>query len=435
MKKLTLVLLVLVLAASMVFASGSSEAGDKPVKLTVWSGYPETEVLYKKAAEDFKAKHPNVEVEVVTYSLREFEQKLNAAIPAHACADVFDMGISIMANFIDAGLISPNPANIESFLKQSGRYGNLALDVTSRNGKTYGLPFFSGKKALYYNVDMLKEAGYDAPPTTLAEAYEMAKKMTKYDANGNVTVSGFSLRVAGQGSGIAEKFWFILWPMGGDIITEGKTPGTYHAGYNNEGGYKALKYFIDALYVDKIHDHQNKQDAEAFELGFSAMFEREAYVIAEAKSRNPNLNFATAPLPGDVRRGTLDLVENIYVSDDCKNKDLAWEFVLEVLSDANQNYLLENVGWIPVRQDVDYSPVTSKIPEFSGFVYNAPDYESYTSPSIVCFDEIETKLAERLFLAYQDASLAGNDVAIKKVMDDAAEETNAILKRNGLYGE
>ena len=62
MKKLTLVLMVLVLAASMVFASGAGESGDKPVKLTVWSGYPETEVLYKKAAEDFKAKHPNVEV-------------------------------------------------------------------------------------------------------------------------------------------------------------------------------------------------------------------------------------------------------------------------------------------------------------------------------------------------------------------------------------
>ncbi len=50
MKKLTLVLMVLVLAASMVFASGAGESGDKPVKLTVWSGYPETEVLYKKAA-------------------------------------------------------------------------------------------------------------------------------------------------------------------------------------------------------------------------------------------------------------------------------------------------------------------------------------------------------------------------------------------------
>ncbi len=435
MRKLTLVLLTLVLACSLVFAQGAGESGDKPVKLTVWSGYPETEVLYKKVAEDFKVKHPNVEVEVVTYSLREFEQKLNAAIPAHACADVFDMSFAIMANFIDAGLISPNPANIDEFVKASGRYGNLAVKSVTRNGATYGVPFFSGKKAMYYNVDMLKEAGFDEPPKTLTEAYEMAKKLTKYDENGNVIRSGFSLRVAGQGSGIAEKFWFILWPMGGDILEEGKTPGTYHAGYNNEAGYRALKYYIDALYVDKIHDHAVKQDSEGFELEASAMFLREAYVIAEAKSRNPDLNFATAPLPGDVRHGTLDLVELMYVSDDCKNKDLAWEFVLEAMSAENQNFLLENVGWIPVRQDVDYSPVTSKIPQFSGFVYNAPDYESYTSPAIACFDEIETKFAERLFLAFQDKSLAGNDAKIKQVMDESAEETNAILKRNNLYGE
>ena len=57
MRKLTLVLLVLVLAASMVFASGAGESSDKPVKLTVWSGYPETEVLYKKAAEEIGRAH------------------------------------------------------------------------------------------------------------------------------------------------------------------------------------------------------------------------------------------------------------------------------------------------------------------------------------------------------------------------------------------
>ncbi|NQS90427.1 hypothetical protein HQ584_11640 [Patescibacteria group bacterium] len=50
-------------------------------------------------------------------------------------------------------------------------------------------------------------------------------------------------------------------------------------------------------------------------------------------------------------------------------------------------------------------------------------------------DEIYTKLAERLMAAYRRSDLLDNPRGIARVIADAAEETDNILKEAGLYGE
>ena len=47
-----------------------------------------------------------------------------------------------------------------------------------------------------------------------------AKKLVKIDASGKMIRSGMSLRLSGQGSGIAEKFRFVLEPAGGSLIVQ-----------------------------------------------------------------------------------------------------------------------------------------------------------------------------------------------------------------------
>ena len=64
-----------------------------------------------------------------------------------------------------------------------------------------------------------------------------------------------------------------------------------------------------------------------------------------------------------------------------------------------------------------------------------PNYKEYGYPVIAPFDEIMTKLAERLVTAYLDKSLANNPDGIAKTIEAAANETNEILKKAGLYAE
>jgi len=427
--------LLIALVAGFASAGGAQEQKGGTVTLSIWSGYPEMEPFYKHAAEQYKKLHPNVEVTVLAQPLREFEQKLSATIPSDTASDIIEISMYANQKFIEAGLIPELPQNVKDYFMAPGRFSDFAKNNNTYKGKLYGLPIFQGRTALYWNKAMFKEAGLKEAPKTFAEMAEYAKKLVKTDASGNMTRSGHSLRLSGQGSGVAEKFWFVLYPMGGTILEEGKEKGKYHAGYNNEAGRKALKYYIDALYVDKWDSHMIKHDTEAFELGLTAMFFRESWVIGDIAAKAPTLEYDTAPVPRDVRWGRITNPVNLYVTRTCKNPDVAWDFAMFMNEPDNLVWLLDNVGWLPVRQDVDLSSVYAKKPQFKAFTMSDPKYEEFGYTVMASFDEVMTKLAERLVAAYLDKSLANNPSGIDKAISDAANETNEILKKAKLYSD
>lgn len=53
------------------------------------------------------------------------------------------------------------------------------------------LPYLNSTLVLYYNEDLLKAAGFDAPPSTLDELAEYTAALTERDASGAVTRYGF----------------------------------------------------------------------------------------------------------------------------------------------------------------------------------------------------------------------------------------------------
>lgn len=438
MKKAIVTMLAMLLVCSMtLFAAGSNEeaATDKPVTLSVWSGYPEMEVFFKHAAEEYKKLHPNVSVEVLTHPLREYEQKLSATIPSDTAADILDVSGYAFRKFIEAGFVPKAPPKVLEFIDKQGRYSDFAKNTNTFKGDKYGVPFFQGKTVLYWNTEMFKAAGLTRAPTTLKEMAEYAKKLAVYDASGNLVRSGHSLRVSGQGSGVAEKWWFVLYPMGGTIIKEGREAGKYHAGYDNDAGRRALDYYLDALYLDKWDSLKIKHDAEAFQLEQTAMFFRESWVVGDTAKKAPNLKYDTAFVPADTRWGRITNFQNLYVTRSSKNPEIAWDFIQFLVNDANQKWMFDNVGWLPTRMDVDFTDILNRKPQMKAFVESPKGYEEYGYIPMPAFDEIMTKLAERLVMAFLDESLAGKDAAIAKVISDAATETNAILRKAGLYGE
>jgi multiple sugar transport system substrate-binding protein len=415
-------------------AAAAPAGGGKPVKLSIWGGYPEMEPWYKKVTEAYTKEHPNVTFDIVTQELRSFEQKLSATIPSDTAADIIESS-SYIVKFIEPGLIQPVPDAVAQWNNVAGRYDPAVLNELTYQGKQYGVPLFVGQTALYYNTDYFKEAGLTKPPETLDELLTYAQKLAKTDASGKLTRAGVGMRLFGAGSGVAEKFLFQLWPNGGDIIVQ--TPdGKWKNGYDNEAGRKTLQWYIDALYKYKVDDPNLKRDAEGFELGQSAMFMRESWVIADAKKNAPNLKFATAPVPkGAERWGHITQGISHYVPRSNKNADVAWDFIQFAQKPEFEQDLLRNVGWLPSRHDVDYQPVLKDIPEYAGFVFADPNYKAWVTPSQPFFDEVETKMAERLITLFTDKTLVDNPDGIAKAIKDMAAETDSILDKAGVLAK
>jgi multiple sugar transport system substrate-binding protein len=416
-------------------AAAAPAAGGAPVTLNLWGGFPEIQPVFEKAAAEYKKTHPNVTINVLTAPLREFEQKMAATIPADSAADILDANPFAIQKYVAAGLLPPVPDKLVTWMTQPGRIPkNLLENNKGKDGKYYGVNYFMGRHGVYYNTDMFKAAGLPNGPQTMDDLNTMSQKLAKTDASGTLTVSGISLRLSGAGSGIAEKFWMWLFPMGGSIIEQGKS-GKWHNNYNNEAGWATMQMYLDSVYKTKVVNHQIKADTEAFELGLTAMYARESSVIGDIAKKAPTLNYSAMPMPKGKRWGDLANGENLYVTKSSKNPEVAWDFVSFLVSDQWMMELVNVTGWLPQRADLDFKALIEKYPAYKAFLYSDPNYELYVYPMLPEFDEIETKMAEKLAKMYLDPTLATNQDAMKKAMADMAKETDDILKRNGNYGE
>ncbi len=416
-------------------ADGSSAApsavanacGDAPVTLNVWGGYPEMDAVYKKAGEAYTAAHPNVTFTVFSTDLRGFEQKLTTALPSNTAGDVVIRTSNFLARFIDQGLLAPVPADLLATVS-SDRYIDTVLTDSSYKGNVVGVPLFSSGSALYYNKDMLAEAGLSGPPTTMDQIWEYAKKLAKVDASGNVTRSGFSFRLSGQGSGVAEKFWILLLQYGREIVKE-TSPGKWAADYNGPEGAKLLQIYMDSL-RDKIDSPNIDHDAKAFETKATAMFAREPWVVADIATNAPDLvgKYGSISLP----TADLGATETMYVPTAAPNAACSWDFV-KFLTEQDQQLSIPTIaGWLPSRKDLDLTAFLAANPGYEGFLKKPDGIKVSLTPPLAEFDELETKLATHLVDAYADyANLAGQPDKIQALLDTWAAETNQILATNG----
>ena len=426
------VLVQVVFLAAGGVAAGPSQAASE-VTLSLWTGFPETEPFYKAAAADYAKTHPNVKVTILSTTLREHEQKLSAAVPTGTGPDIYDVGSNISAKFIDGGFLDPNPPNVDRYLK-SGAWSPFVVNYMTINGKTYGLPLDDGSRAsLFYNKTLFREAGIGQPPATFTELMADARKLVKVDTSGKMTRSGISLRLSGQGSGITEKFRFILEPAGGSLIVR-TASGKWHNGFDNEAGRATLQFYVDAVQKYHVDDPKIQHDADAFVAGNTAMLMREAWVIGEINDKNPKLDYGVVPIPKWKRSRMLLQPFGFYVNKTSANKDVAWDFLQFLTSKENAIRLTTMTGWVSERQDVDWKPLLSKTPQFGVFVSPPKGIEFYQDPVIPVFDEIQTKMATRLTAAYIDPALNGNPAKVADAIHQMAAEADELLKGAGVYG-
>jgi multiple sugar transport system substrate-binding protein len=429
-----------ILIAMIAAASGSGLAlapssAAAEAKITYWTPNPELLPFLNLAGEAYRKLHPDVEFSFLGASAREAEQKLSAAVPTGTGPDAFDIGTNVSVNFIDAGLLTPNPPAIDQYLRSSA-WNAPMVDYLTRNGKTYGLPIVQSNAAMYYNKAMFREAGISDPPSTFAELIDAARKLTTFDASGKMTRSGISLRLSGQGSGVAEKFWYVLGPAGGSIITQAPS-GKWHNGYDNEAGRAALQFYVDAIQKYKIDDPKVQHDSDAFVAGKTAMLFRESWVIGEIASKNPSLEYGVAPIPRWSPASPYERflqIFPVYVNGSSKNKDVAWDFIEFMTNRENALKMTSMAGWLSARQDVDWTPLLQKTPQFGGFLVPPKNTVFFLEPVLPVWDELETKMADKLVKAYADPAMAGDPAKVSDAIHQMAAETDQILKDSDLYG-
>ncbi|MGI9333235.1 MAG: extracellular solute-binding protein [Gammaproteobacteria bacterium] len=434
MLKRTITMLVALLACNQAALADADTEG----KLTIWLGYPETLEAFQLGEQTFTEQYPNVEVEILTFSLRDFEAKLAIAVPTGTGPDILALHDFLFPRYYESGSLDEVPDDLVALVNDPDIIDAPFARVVTREGRPWGVPWWTGRSALFYNIDHFEEAGLAGPPETVEQVWDYAKKLARKDANGELTRAGITMRLTGPSGGI-QKFGYLYYQATGEQVFEaGPTPGTVRVTLekNLDTAARVLLDRIEHLHGDgKVDDWNLKHDAQGFASGVAAMLLRESWVVSFVKKNGPDVNFGVAPMPKDKAWGAFNFIEILVVNKDSKLKQAAWDFIRGLQDQKTLDNVLAVSGWIPLRKDRDFAWYLDKEPRYTPMLTSPPGYSQYLEPPNIAYEEVTNRTGEVIQAAYRDESLVGNLEGAKEVILKAYRTAAEILEDQGIFAQ
>jgi N,N'-diacetylchitobiose transport system substrate-binding protein len=264
-------------------------------ELRVWlfeeptNGPKETVVSEAKA--EFEKAHPGVTVNVEYLPVDTRAARFNGAFNDPASApDVAEFGNTDLAGYTASNGFADLTTDIKAWPDSEDLVPSV-LETATVDGKTYGIPWFTGTRALYYRTDVFDELGLK-PPKTLDELTDIARQIraAKPDLYG-MAVGGKSMY----------SFLPYIWANGGDLA---KKDGTdWKSAIDSKQARAGFSQHAELIHDDicppsACAQLTGSQSVAAFAGGKAAMtvggdFNRAAIDAGAVKGK-----YAVVPLPG-----------------------------------------------------------------------------------------------------------------------------------------
>ena len=325
MKKLIPLLLSATLACSML--GGNVYAEEASGDVTIWY-YWETEGHQKALnhiIEEFNSSQDDITVEAKYVPFADFKKQLSIGASADELPDLVILDNPDHAAYAAMGIFADITDKFDVSNYCEGPVNSCTLD-----GKLYGVPFGSNDLVLFYNEDMLKEAGVEVP-TTWDELLEAAKATT------TDTVSGFAHCALQNEEGT---FNFLPWVW---------STGASSYEINSEGGIKALTFekdLVDSGAMTKEAINWTQGDTmHQFIAGNLAMMINGTWQIPTMRDEVPDLKWNVAPIPQDKEQASGLGGEN-YAVIAGGNEDAAIEFLKYATTPETCLYMMNAMGYI-----------------------------------------------------------------------------------------
>jgi multiple sugar transport system substrate-binding protein len=183
--------------ATVLMATLLGSALAQPVEIVYWQYDFATRIdAMNQLIEQFEAQNPDITVRQETFPYDAYQQQVAASLPAGQGPDVVQLFYGWLPAWQRAGYLEPlppehfDPATLDSEFVPMARAAKMS-------GEWYGLPTAVRSLALFYNAEMLSEAGFDGPPATWDEFIEIAKALTEKRGQ-RFTQVGYGFAPTGQ---------------------------------------------------------------------------------------------------------------------------------------------------------------------------------------------------------------------------------------------
>ncbi|UNK71239.1 sugar ABC transporter substrate-binding protein [Microbacterium sp. H1-D42] len=129
--------------------------------------------LIKSLLADFEKENPKIKVNLVSPPTEQADQKIQQMLQSGKGVDVLEVRDITVGPFSNNGWIYDMKKDLDGWKGWDDLTDNAkaAADI---DGKAYFLPYGFYGLSLFYRTDLVKEAGFDGPPTSWEELLEQA---------------------------------------------------------------------------------------------------------------------------------------------------------------------------------------------------------------------------------------------------------------------
>ena len=385
---------------------------------------PEGEA-YKESVERFNEIYNGVYFADVEFIPRNdsgggYSDKINASVMSGDLPDVITVDGPNVAAYAANGIIQPLAA---LSAEEKGVYLDSIIEQGTYDGKLYALGAMESSVGLYYNKDILAEAGIEVPaagsPWTWTEFTEILAQLKPFMAEKN----GYALDMTFP-VGEASIYYYapFIWSNGGDLVSDDGL--TVDGIFNSAANTETMKYFRGIV----ENGYMSQAPIEnLFESGRAAFKFDGAWEVNTIYENYPNVDLGVAPyIVGDGWSGERYTPTGSWAyaaTSKAENLEAATELVKWMSGVESSLLVYEKTKNLPSTYAA-YEQITvfADDENYKALYEQLRDY-GHPRPKTPVYPQVSTSFQQAL----ESIGLTGNDA--QNVMDKSVERINAKLKR------
>ena len=324
-------------------AESKDDSGSKTEISVIAAQYgKKTADWWKTFESDFEKDNAGIDLNVEVISWNDISTKVNALISNGNAPDI--LNIDVFADYQADDLLLPAKDYVseETYNKMYEAF----LEQSNVDGTIWAIPDLASARAMYYNKDILEEAGAEVP-TTWEELKETCKKIKEkfpdvYPWGVDMTTD------EGQAA-----FAYYIWNNGGDFTD---TDGNWTL--NSPENVAAIEYVISLIkegYTNTDPANETRYDLQdMFGTGKVAMMIAPNSLPTYVADGGNEVNYGMAPIPNNngtsVSAGVMDrfmCFDNEYSEEELEAIKTFFDYFFE---DERYSAWVEMEGFLPATK-------------------------------------------------------------------------------------
>ncbi|MGE4465315.1 ABC transporter substrate-binding protein [Sphaerochaeta sp.] len=388
--KILLIALVALLATGMLFAQGAKEEKEGPLEITFWSLFTGGDgEFFDAMVDEFNASQDEIVMKNDMVKFDNYYTKLTTALSAKTAPDVVVVHQGNLLNYVPSGSLLA----LDSYIDEAtlNDFQRAPLDACRFDGKLYSLPFDVHPIVMYYNTDLLTEAGITEVPKSAQDFIDASLAVKQ--ATGKWGMAIDNTTGVYKAYTLSRLFISMLAQQGGSLLTDDASAPAF----NNAYGEKALVWLQDLVHKYAVNPSELDYDAamNIFKLGDAAFYFNGVWATGTLEKQD-GLNFAAAPLPPIMGKeaawaGSHTLAIPVQKNQDPARVEAAITFIKWMTSHGE---MWAKAGHIPTRKSVAEKAEMQALPYRAD--YAAAAAFALPTPRTPAWEEIYGTLSDKL---------------------------------------